>query len=130
MSAINETRALRPYAKKLPAYAKQLRQMRLEGKMPSKRVIATFSWSVGKAYPRIVLADETPPEQLDFSYLCGLSVEIVYHRKDSHRVNPLVNAILNVNPSSLVAFGLDLIGTAEAVVVIKAPKRCQIAEAA
>lgn len=115
-------------AARMPAYGKQFMEMRQAGKMPSNRVMVTFDWDLAKAYPRIVIADDTPPEQLNFNYLAGLAVQIVYHRKDAHRVNGVVEAILKVNPSLLATFALDLVKTGNAVILIK--PYIQIAEAA
>lgn len=129
------TRALRNKAwngnyKRLPSYGKALLELRRAGKMPAKRVVVTFSWNIGRAYPRIVLADDTPPEMLEFGFLAGLSVQIVYHKKDAHRINAIAGAILRINPSCLITFGLDLVETGDAMTVIKPFEFTQIAEAA
>ncbi|MBA2660085.1 MAG: hypothetical protein H0U72_11295 [Nitrosospira sp.] len=110
---------LNPNYKRLPPYGKQFMSIRAAGKVPSKTVMVTFDWDLAKAYPRIVIADDTLPDQLNFSYLAGLVVQVVYRRKDAHRVSGLVGAILNVNPSFLATFALDLVGISDAVTLIK-----------
>lgn len=124
-----ETKLNKNY-KRHPAFGKALLELRLAGKMPAGRVIVTFSWKIGKAYTRLVLADDTPPDQLTFCSLAGLHVEIVYRHKDAHRVHSLMVEILKFNPASLIVFGLDLIDTDKALSVIKAPQSPEISEAA
>jgi hypothetical protein len=106
--------------KRMPAYGKQIMEMRLAGKMPLRIVMVTFGWEIAKAYTRIVIPDDMPADQLNFYYLAGLPVQIVYYRKDAHRVNDLTEAILKINPSWLATFALDLIDTGNAISIIKA----------
>ncbi|ARO87950.1 hypothetical protein EBAPG3_009325 [Nitrosospira lacus] len=120
--AIGKTK-LNPNYKRIPAYGKQFMEMRRSGKVPSKRVMVTFDWDLAQAYPRIVLADDTPADQLNFSYLAGLPVQVIYRRKDSHRVSGVIDSILQVNPSCLATFAIDLVGTGDAVTLIKAYER-------
>ena len=119
---------LNPDCKRLPAYGKQFMTMRKSGRVPSLRVMVAFDWDLAKAYPRIVIADDTPAAGLNFSYLAGLPVQVVYRRKDAHRVSALIDAILEVNPSCLSAFAIDLVDTGDAVTLIK--QSIQLAEAA
>jgi hypothetical protein len=107
-------------AHRMPAYGKQLMELRLAGKMPKGIVMVTFGWDLAKAYTRIVIPDDLPTDQLNFYYLAGLPVQIVYHRKDAHRVNDVTEAILKINPSWLATLALDLIDTGNAVSIIKA----------
>ena len=102
--------------------------MRKSGRAPSLRVMVTFDWELAKAYPRIVIPDDTPAEELNLGFLAGLPVQVVYRRKDAHRVSALIDAILGVNPSCLSTFALDLVDTGDAVVLIK--QSIQLAEAA
>ena len=115
---------------RLPAYGKQFMSMRKSGRAPSLRVMAVFDWDVAKAYPRIVIADDTPAGELNFSFLAGLPVQVVYRRKDAHRVSALIDAILEVNPSCLSTFAIDLVDSGDAVVLIKPYQNAQLAEAA
>jgi hypothetical protein len=116
--------------KRMPAYGKRIMEMRQSGKVPTNRVMVTFDWSLAKAYPRIVIADDTPVDQLNFSFLAGLAVQVVYSRKDAHRVSGIVEAILEINPSSLVTFALDLVESGNAATLIKPYQNTQLAEAA
>ena len=113
---------------RLPAYGKQFMSMRKSGKAPSLRVMAVFDWDLAKAYPRIVIADDTPAGEWNFSFLAGLPVQVVYRRKDAHRVSALIDAILDVNPSCLSTFAFDLVDTGDCVTLIK--QSIQLAEAA
>ena len=115
---------------RLPAYGKAFMTMRQSGKAPCLRVMVTFDWDLAKAYPRIVIADDTPAEQLSLGFLAGLPVQVVYRRKDAHRISALIDAILEVNPSCLCTFAFDLVDTGDAVTLIKPYENVQLAEAA
>lgn len=106
--------------KRIPPYGKQLMEMRLAGKMPKGIVMVTFGWELAQAYTRIVIPDDVPADQLSFYYLAGLAVQIVYYRKDAHRVNDVADAVLKINPSWLATLALDLIDTGNAISIIKA----------
>ncbi len=104
--------------KYLPAYGKQLTAMRRAGRTPAKMIYVAFDWGLARAYPRIVIADDTIPVKLNFSYLVGLPVQIVYWNKDSHRVDAVVEEILKVNPCFLATFAVDRAGELGARAVI------------
>ena len=104
--------------KRLPAYGKQLMKMRLSGQIPARTVMVTFDWKLARAYPRIVIPDQIPAANLNFGYLAGLPVEIVYRQKDAHKVGGVIDGILRVKPSCLATFALDLVGTGDAVTLI------------
>jgi hypothetical protein len=106
--------------KRMPAYGKQLMELRLAGKMPRGIVMVTFGWGLAQAYTRIVIPDDIPADQLNFYYLAGLAVQIVYHKRDAHRVNEVAEAILRIGPSWLATLALDLIDTDNAISIIKA----------
>jgi hypothetical protein len=116
--------------KQFPAYGKQFMKMRQEGKMPRRRVMVTFDWDLAQAYPRIVIADDTPAEKLNFYYLAGLPVQVVFRQKDAHRVSAVTEAILKINPSFLSSFAFDLADEGKAFTLIKPYNRAEIAEAA
>jgi hypothetical protein len=111
-----------PPASRMPAFGKQIMQMRLAGKMPKGIVMVTFGWEIAKAYTRIVIPDDLPTDQLNFYYLAGLAVQVVYHRKHADRVNDVADAVLKINPSWLATLALDLIDTGNALVILKAPE--------
>lgn len=96
--------------KRFPAFGKQLLQLRLAGKIPEKSVDVVFDWNLGrnKCFLRIVLADEVPPSELELRYLAGLDVRIAYQEKDASRVPDLVQAVLAVNPRSVLALAIHL----------------------
>jgi hypothetical protein len=81
--------------------------LRMAGQTPSNSVVVAFEWNIGRAFPRIVIADAVPADALEMRYLAGLDVMLVYHDKDAGRVLELVQAILRVNPRSLLAFAMD-----------------------
>jgi hypothetical protein len=116
--------------KRMPAYGKRIMEMRRSGKVPTNRVMVTFDWSLAKAYPRIVIADDMSADHLNFTYLAGLAVQVVYRQKDAHRISAIVAAILEINPSSLVTFALDLVESGNAATLIKPYQNIQLAEAA
>ena len=116
--------------KSFPAYGQQFMAMRRSGKIPARTVMVTFDWKIARAYPRIVISDQTPAAKLNFDYLAGLPVKVVYRQKDAHRVGDVIDGILKVNPSCLATFALDLVDTGDAVTLIKPYQPMQIAEAA
>ena len=98
----------RPNYKRFPAYGKQLMAMRLAGKVPPNSVVVAFEWDIGRRFPRIVIADAVPIDHLELRYLAGLDVMLTYREKDASRILELAQAILNVNPRSLLAFAVDV----------------------
>lgn len=98
------------YSKRFPAFGKQLSAMRRAGKTPAKIIYVTFDWGLAKAYPRIVLTDDAIPANLNFSYLAGLPVQIVYRVRDAHKIHAVVEEILKVNPCFLTTFAVDRAG--------------------
>ena len=116
--AINTTNYTRKY-KRFPPYGKKLMSLRLSGKVPTHVIMVVFDRKYGRAYPRIVIDDNTPPESLEFSYLSGIPVQIVYCNQDADRVDAVVQAILKVNPIFLSTFNLDLVDVGKATTIIK-----------
>ncbi|SEP38766.1 hypothetical protein [Nitrosovibrio sp. Nv6] len=112
--------------KRLPPYGKQLMAIREAGKVPVRKVIVSFDWNLGRAYPRIIIPADANPAELDFRFLAGLPVQIIYGSQEAHRVDALVQEILLANPSLLVTFALDLIGTAPVVTLIKPPQSADV----
>ena len=105
--------------KRFPPYGKKLMLLRRSGKVPAKVTMVVFDWKDGRAYPRIIIDDDTLPESLEFSYLSGITVQIVYCSQDADRVDAVVQAILKVNPSFLSTFNLDLVDVGKATTIIK-----------
>lgn len=95
------------YYKRFPAYGKQLMELRLAGNVPPNFVVVAFEWDIGRIFPRIVIAEPIPCVELELRYLAGLDVMLTYRDKDAARVMELAQAILRVNPRSLLAFALD-----------------------
>lgn len=118
------------YRKKLPSYGKIHLKTRQEGKVPLQIVMVVFDWDLAKAYPRIVLPPDIPLEELEFAYLAGLPVQIIYHNKDAYKIDALVQIILKVNPSFLSTFSLDLLNTGRARTLIKPFEEIQTQEVA
>lgn len=121
---------LRSNYKRLPPYGKQFMSIRAAGKAPSKTVMVSFDWDLANAYPRIIIPDDISPSQIEFRYLAGLAVQIIFRGKDAHRVDGLAQEIMKVNPSLLATFALDLVGKEAAMTLIKPYQSEEIAEAA
>jgi len=94
--------------KRFPAYGKQLMDQRLAGQVPRNGVYLTFEWSLAKAFPRIVITNDLPIEDIDLRFLAGLDVTLVYRTKDADRVPELAAAILKIGPHILNAFNADI----------------------
>jgi len=105
--------------KQYPAFGKRLMLIRQTGKVPSKVVMVVFNWKLGAAYPRIVITEDTNTETLQFGYLSGIPVQIVYCSQDAGRVDAVAQAILAVNPSYLSTFALDLAEIGKATTILK-----------
>jgi len=105
--------------KRFPPYGKKLMLLRRSGKVPAQVIMVVFDWKDGRTYPRIVIDGDTPIESLEFSYLSGITVQIVYCSQDADRVDAVAQAILKVNPSFLSTFNLDLVDVGKATTIIK-----------
>lgn len=94
--------------KRYPPYGRQLEKIRQAGMIPSTRVIVSTRWELGAPYPRIVIPDDILVANLNFSYLAGLSVQIVHCNNEAQLVNDLIDAIAEVKPSVLAVFNFEL----------------------
>jgi hypothetical protein len=116
--ATNTTNYTRKY-KRFPPYGKKLMSLRLSGEAPTHVIMVVFSWYIGRVYPRIVIDGDTPIDSLEFSYLSGIPVQIVYCSQEANRVDAVAQEILKVNPSFLSTFNLDLVDAGKATTIIK-----------
>lgn len=123
-----ETKLNRNY-KRLPPYGKQLMAIREAGKVPTKTVAVCFDWNLARAYPRIIIPADAIPAELEFRFLAGLPVQIIYGSRDAHRVDSLVREIMGVGPCFLATFALDRVGTGDALTLIKPYQSAEIAGA-
>jgi len=73
--------------------------------------MVVFDWKLARAWPRIVITADMRVSELNFIFLAGLPVQVVYRSEDAHRVNTIVELILKANPCFLATFCLDLIDT-------------------
>ncbi len=105
--------------KPFPPFGKKIMLQRKSGRVPARVVMVVFDWKVGRAYPRIIITEEANTETLEFGYLSGIPVQIVYCTKDADRVDAVAQAILKVNPSFLSTFNLDLVDVGKATTIIK-----------
>jgi hypothetical protein len=78
-----------------------------------------FDWKIGGAYPHIIITEDTNTERLEFGYLSGIPVQIVYCSQDANRVDAVAQVILAVNPSYLSTFALDLAEIGKATTILK-----------
>lgn len=94
--------------KRFPAFGKRLMDQRMAGQVPHNSVVIAFEWDIGRIFPRIVIADAVPFDDLELRYLAGLDVMLAYRNHDASRVMELAQVILRVNPRSLLAFAMDI----------------------
>lgn len=94
--------------RKFPAYGKQLDELQRKGLVPAQRVVVTTDWKLGAAYSRIVIPNDAKVDQLIFTYLAGLSVQIVHHSEEADLVSNLIEATLKVKPKVLTLFNFDV----------------------
>jgi hypothetical protein len=83
-------------------------EQRIAGHAPSNGIWVAFEWDIGRIFPRIVIADAVPFDNLELRYLAGLDVTLAYRSKDADRVLALAQAILKINPRILNAFAMDI----------------------
>ena len=95
--------------KRYPAYGKRLDELRRKGLIPAKRVIVTTHWHIGKLYPRIIVTPDTPVSNLQFNYLSGLHVQIVYFDRDEPILSDLIAEILSIQPETLATFNMSAV---------------------
>jgi len=99
--------------RRFPAFGRQIDEIRKRGLIPNRRVIICFDWEIGKAFPRIVITKECPPERVEFKYLSGLHCQIVFYDRDIPYLNGLIREVLKIKPASLAVFGMDCVGRRE-----------------
>ena len=112
--------------KTFPPYGKKLMELRKRGKIPRKIIQVVFDWKIARAYPRIIIQQEIKPADIEFCYLAGLPVQVVFKQQDADRVNAVTNEILKANPLYLFTFGLDLLDVG-ARTILKAPISQEVA---
>ena len=106
---LEKTRQNNYTTKKFPPYGKKLNHLRRSGLIPTKRIIVTTAWEIGKVYPRIIITPDSPVNNLQFNYLVGLHVQIVYFDRDESILDDLITEILAVKPATLSAFNMDAV---------------------
>ena len=99
--------------RKYPPYGKELENLRRRNLVPTKRIIITTDWSIGKLYPRIIVTPDTPVSNLQFNYLSGLHVQIVYFDRDEPILSDLITEILSIQPATLATFNMSAVKRGE-----------------
>ena len=101
------------FIRKYPPYGKKLENLRRRNLVPTKRIIITTDWSIGKLYPRIIVTPDTPVSNLQFNYLSGLHVQIVYFDRDEPILSDLITEILSIQPATLATFNMSAVKRGE-----------------
>jgi hypothetical protein len=115
----------------LPAYGRELLDIRRRGLVPHPRlVIVNVGWNASKAHgPHIlgygvVVPDEDDPEGLDFCGVAGLPVLVVArYETPVERVHAIVNQVLKFAPLSVRVWRLISGETPETHVVLRESTR-------
>ena len=94
--------------KRFPPYGRKLDQLRRKGLIPCLRVIVSTRWELGAQYPRIVISNNIPVTKINFSFLTGLSVQIVHGEGEGQLISNLIEEILKIKPKMLTVFNYDL----------------------
>ena len=97
------------FIRKFPPFGRQLHELRRKGLIPAQRVIVTTDWSIGRLFPRIIVTPDTPVSNLQFNYLSGLHVQIVYFDRDEPILSDLIAEILSIQPATLAAFNMSAV---------------------
>lgn len=82
--------------------------LRQSGQMPRNGVYVVFDWKLAAAFPRVVITDEVPFDNLELRYLAGLDVTLAYRENHVGKVLELAQEILRVNPRIFNAFAADI----------------------
>lgn len=93
--------------KRFPPFGRRLEEIRNKGMIPAKRVIVTTDWSVGKIFPRIIIAPDVPASDLQLRYLSGLHVQVAYYDRDAAILPGLITEILTAKPATLSVFSMS-----------------------
>lgn len=96
---------------RLPPYGKALAAMRRAGQVPAQDVVIALDWALGKAFPRVVVPDDLPIENIDLTFIAGLWVIIAHRTSQAFRVDELVQHALRFQPKALQTVNIDC-GTA------------------
>jgi hypothetical protein len=103
------SRAKAPARARLPAFGRKLLALRRQGLVPACRVVVALDkWKHGRSYARVVVPEDTEPNELDFSFLAGLDVELVWspYLTTVERRNAAIRAILKPSPERLIMWVL------------------------
>lgn len=98
--------------KRLPAFGREILELRRKGLVPQGGVIVAIdTWNYGTHRARVVIAPDVDPGALDYSFLAALDVELVWLPKvtSAARRDVTIRAILRCNPKRLLmwAIGAD-----------------------
>lgn len=109
--------------KRLPAFGREILELRRKGMVPAvqrnghacTRFFVTLdTWDYGKDYARVVVTPEHDPAALDFSFVAGLDVELMWLPRATSlaRRDATIRALVRANPQRLM---LWTVGTGEPV---------------
>jgi hypothetical protein len=90
---------------RLPPYGREILDLRERGLIPVGRMfVALDTWSHGKSYARVVVTPDLDPSELDFTFLAGLDVELVWLPEVTsvERRDAAIRAILRCLPERLM----------------------------
>lgn len=90
---------------RLPAFGREILDLRRRGLVPAGRVVVALdTWDYGKNRARVVVAQDADPAALDFSFLAGLDVELVWLPLSTPRprCDALIGAVLAHRPERLL----------------------------
>lgn len=99
--------ATRTQAKRLPAFGREILELRRRGLRPQGRVILSLdSWHYGEGRARAVITADVDPAALDYSFLAGLDVEIVWLPKvtSAERRDATIRTVLRYAPQRLLVW--------------------------
>ena len=106
-------------ARRLPAFGRELLQLRLRGLVPARAVVVSLDcWDWGIGSPRLVVPPDMVPEQTDFSMLAAIDIFLAWSSTITpiERRDAVVRAIARCAPSYL--WVLDIAAPEDAFFVI------------
>lgn len=112
---------------KLPAFGRELLEIRRQGLVPKRGfwlahvVVVLDCWRLARGFQRLVIAPDDDPLALDFTVVAGLDVFLVWDSRVSaaERLKAAVDAVLGGQPHDVCAMDVSL---SHEMKIIRAPK--------
>jgi hypothetical protein len=106
-------------ARRLPAFGRELLNLRRKGLVPGRTVVVALdSWRWGRGYPQLVVPDELDPLEIDFCMIAGIEVFLAWSSAKTRidRRDSLIRSLVACEPRFL--WCCDMAAPEESFIVI------------